>query len=470
MPDSIRPIAFMVMPFGKRTVAPRSKKAPKEVDFDALWDHAIQPALKELEYLPVRADSDTGTVIIKDMLERLAFSDLVLADVSIPNGNVYYEIGIRQAAQEKGCILIGADWCKPLFDIDQMRRIGYPLPDGSIPEPDREKIRAVLIEKIPKFRDSVSPFHEYVKIKQTSTVFREQFESISHFQSEFREQLESISHFQSEVRAIRLEWDTIKRRQAVLDIIKSYTASYRSLPSIAIEIAILIRDNLTWEELETFITDLPESIRKTPFLEEQLLLAQSKKADGNHLATIAGIERMIVSDGDTPERRGIIGGRYKELWRVEKQMRKDNQIDDPTQPENAYLDAAIENYSHGMDLDFNEYYCSSNLPILLKSRGEDGDLDKANFAATLTVAAIQRKMLRGEEDEWARPTLLVAAFFSGVETKIKELLTLIRKENPSPWEIKTALNDISDAIELHADPALRNRLEEYKDSLVGLSA
>jgi hypothetical protein len=33
------------------------------------------------------------------MIERLAISDLVLADVSIPNGNAYYEVGIRHAAQ-----------------------------------------------------------------------------------------------------------------------------------------------------------------------------------------------------------------------------------------------------------------------------------------------------------------------------------------------------------------------------------
>jgi hypothetical protein len=36
------------------------------------------------------------------MLERLYFSDLVVADVTIPNGNVYHEIGIRHASRPRG--------------------------------------------------------------------------------------------------------------------------------------------------------------------------------------------------------------------------------------------------------------------------------------------------------------------------------------------------------------------------------
>ena len=40
-----RPICFMVMPYGKkRTDASPEIKAPAEINFDALWDHALKPA------------------------------------------------------------------------------------------------------------------------------------------------------------------------------------------------------------------------------------------------------------------------------------------------------------------------------------------------------------------------------------------------------------------------------------------
>src|SRR5262249_31589677 len=66
------------------------------------------------------------------MLQRLYFSDLVVADLTTPNGNVYYEIGVRHAARRAGCVLIAADWSKQLFDVAQMRTIRYPLQDGTV--------------------------------------------------------------------------------------------------------------------------------------------------------------------------------------------------------------------------------------------------------------------------------------------------------------------------------------------------
>ena len=109
-PD-LRPICFMVMPFRKRAVGePRKANAPAEVDCDALWDKAFRPAIEEMGYLPIRADFDPGSLIVKDMLERLAYSELVLADVSLANANVYYEVGLRHVAFKTHCVLLAASW------------------------------------------------------------------------------------------------------------------------------------------------------------------------------------------------------------------------------------------------------------------------------------------------------------------------------------------------------------------------
>ncbi len=96
-----RPICFMIMPYStKPTGAPPG--APDKVNFDRLWEGALRPAIDQAGYEPVRANEDIGALIINEMIERLAISDLVLADVSIPNGNVYYEVGIRHAAKRQG--------------------------------------------------------------------------------------------------------------------------------------------------------------------------------------------------------------------------------------------------------------------------------------------------------------------------------------------------------------------------------
>ena len=82
-------MCFMVMPFRRRRVEGSvGDGVPGELDCDALWDRVFRPVIVDLGYLPVRADAETGSVIVKDMLERLAHAHLVLADVSLPNGNV----------------------------------------------------------------------------------------------------------------------------------------------------------------------------------------------------------------------------------------------------------------------------------------------------------------------------------------------------------------------------------------------
>lgn len=146
-----RPLCFMIMPYStKATGMSAPSGAPDKINFDRLWDAALRSAIDKAGYEPVRANEDIGALIINEMIERLAISDLVLADVSIPNGNVYYEVGIRHAAQRQGCIMTAADWARPLFDIDQMRQIRYPLPEESVSDATAQEIVKVIQAAIPE--------------------------------------------------------------------------------------------------------------------------------------------------------------------------------------------------------------------------------------------------------------------------------------------------------------------------------
>ena len=80
---ALKPICFMVMPFGKKPTNNNDPKAPGEINFDALWDRALRPMIEELGYEPIRADQDVGSLIVQEMIERLAYSDLVIAEMTI---------------------------------------------------------------------------------------------------------------------------------------------------------------------------------------------------------------------------------------------------------------------------------------------------------------------------------------------------------------------------------------------------
>ena len=130
------------MPFRRKPTGRTEKHVPAEVDFDALWERVYQPVLRDLGYRAVRADRDAGALIITQMIQRLAIADVVVADITLANANVYYEIGIRHAAKERGCVLIAADWARPVFDLDQMRQLRFPLTDGTFE--DDEAVKAAV--------------------------------------------------------------------------------------------------------------------------------------------------------------------------------------------------------------------------------------------------------------------------------------------------------------------------------------
>lgn len=450
--SALRPIAFMVMPFRKRAIPNAPEGSPKEVDFDALWDRAFRPALEQLGYLAVRADMESGSVIIKDMLERLAFADLVLADLTLPNGNVYYEIGIRHVAKKTNCVLISADWSKQLFDVDQLRSLRYPLPDGTVPEEAAAAVRQRLTDQLDHVKDSVTPYYELVTSIEASSVFREQ--------------LETISAFQADVQAARLMPTPQGRKERVASLVERFDGSSLEIPEVAFELLTLVRDNLSWEEMLSFVTKLPGALQKHGFTKEQTLLAKSKL--GDHQSAIAGLEELMRLQGESPERRGLVGGRYKKLWRDAREARRNRGETAPDLLERSYLDNAIKNYRAGMDLDLNEYFCVCNLPGLLRARSGTADLDEAAFLDRLTVLATQRKIDRKEDDGWARSTLLGAAFRVADVTRVEQLVLEVAQEGAAAWQLESTLNDIDDTINAMQESEIRQQLSNYRDQLTAL--
>ena len=163
-----------------------------------------------------------------------------------------------------------------------------------------------------------------------------------------------------------------------------------------------------------------------------------------------------------------IGGRYKGLWRVAREAREKRKETQPSVEEFRYLENAIETYSRGMELDYNQYFCACNLPLLLRARGDDGDVDRAIIVDHFVVAACNRAIKRGEDDEWTRPTLLGAAFRAGDVKWATELAKLIKLEGPARWKLSATLTDLSESIRQAADADKQGKLQKVYDDLARL--
>ncbi len=451
--SKLRPVCFMVMPFGTKAVVPRPDKAPETIDFDALWLKALAPLIEELGYEPVRADQDTGASIILEMLERLYFSDLVVADMTIPNGNVYYEVGIRHACKRTGCLLISADWTQALFDTNQMRRLVYPLADGSIPDDAAEAIKAALRQGAAALADGASPMY------QTIPGFPDPAQIDPNRASAIRTQLDALSAFQTRVRAVRLTRDATQRKQQALALLNDYPATGAMPQGAAVEVAMLLRDCVGWQDAIDYIDALPQPLREQDALQEQRCLALSKT--GDHLQAIGALEALIERRGDSSERQGLIGGRYKKL--AAEALRAGD-----TAAHQDHLEQAIRHYERGMQLDLNDYYPSCNLPRLYKERNEDGDADRAAVAAQVAMMACERARSRRAQDEWLNPTLLGLAFDAGDVAKARALVKEVRQK-PADWKLDTTLADLARSVAQVADAqqqaALAAMLAELKTLL-----
>jgi hypothetical protein len=440
------------MPFRRRKVEGTvTAGAPGEMDCDSLWDRVFRPVIEQLGYLPIRADAETGSVIVKDMLERLAYAHLVLADVTLPNGNVYYEVGLRHVARATGCVLLATTWSRQLFDIDQFRSIRYPLADGLVPETEAAGIRRLLTEAIPRMVDSPTPWHDLISVDAGGV--RE---------LEFREQSEAVSGFQARMRTARLGPKTT-RAAAVNSIVADVGAATLTIPEIASELIMLVRDEVGWSAVLDFVRTLPDSTRRLAVVQEQELLALAEA--GHPLDAIGRLETLIAQQGDSPEREGIIGGRYKRLWRAEKEEREARGEKEPSREERGYLNQAIEHYTRGMELDYNRYYCSGNLGQLLRARGKSGDAERATAIDWFVLAACDRAHKRGEFDEWLRPTLLCAAFRARDAEKAGELAEQVEEEGGASWKLDTLLADLKLSVDQAAGDDKQNSLRAIYERL-----
>jgi hypothetical protein len=442
MPDeTFRPICFMVMPFGKKNTGIDS---PAVVDFDALWHKALKPALEQLGYRPVRADQDTDALIINEMLERLYYSDLVLADISIANANVYYEIGIRHAARETGCVVIAAAWSHPVFDLAQIRHLRYQLTDGSITDTEANNIQTIIFDNVKKMGTGASPINQVIKGYPQATTNQKRAQELAG-------QLEFYETLSARINTILKEPPEPKDKRARALVAEYETEEFLSVSIMASMMIKLIRDayslagdNNCWHSLIHYIDKLPGTIKKTAFVQEQYALAKGKV--GEIIESIQLLESIINLHGESFERRGLIGGRYKQLYLQEKQKIDDarSKADDTntTQAMRTYLNLAIENYERGMYLDLNEFYCSCNLPALYRERCDTGDEDRALETATLARNACERKMQRNEIDEWTASTLLMLAFAEREYPRAKSAWETVKTQPRAHWMNEATKNTI----------------------------
>ena len=133
----MEPHVFVVMPFGDKEVqsaTPATDGSPEKkalgISFNDVYDLLINPALTKAGCISFRADQEVSAGDIRtDMYFELVTADVILADISILNANVFYELGVRHGVAQRGVFMIHGGWAKRPFDVAPDRTFDY---DGKL--------------------------------------------------------------------------------------------------------------------------------------------------------------------------------------------------------------------------------------------------------------------------------------------------------------------------------------------------
>lgn len=127
---------FIISPIGEEDSETR-RKANQVLKF------IISPVFEETDYEIIRADNIEKTgIITNQIIMHVLNADIVIADLSNKNPNVFYELALRHAAR-KPLIQIISKGEKIPFDVSAMRTIMYTL-DLEGAERAKDEITAFL--------------------------------------------------------------------------------------------------------------------------------------------------------------------------------------------------------------------------------------------------------------------------------------------------------------------------------------
>lgn|GEM_PF-4167377 len=305
--DPSKPLLFAAMPFGRKD-EPGGARA---VNFDALYDECIKPAAAAADVEVIRADEETlGGIIHRPMYERLLLAEIVVADLTFANANVFYELGVRHAARPRSTILIYAQIGQLPFDVAPIRAIPYKLDDGGAlvaPDALREELAERLeIAKTDEVVDS--PLFQLLEDYPGISLAHEVTEA-------FRDRALWVSDLTirtNEVVRRGLEKDVAR---AALQEIEEEARGADSEQQLLITLMLAYPSIEAWGEMVRIAESLPDGFKAVPTIREQLALALSRRNEGDDRnRAIDIINEVIEEHGESPESLGILGRCFKARW------------------------------------------------------------------------------------------------------------------------------------------------------------
>lgn len=379
MPTAVllRPMCFIAMPFKTRTA-----KRGMKIDFDRVHQY-IHRGAEAAGLEAIRADFEpTGGFIHKPMLERLLVAEYVVADLTLANPNVMYEVGVRHGASARATLLLCAE---PLldklpFDFKPLRMVPYALSgDGTLSDDSGNKLAEIVCERLQQARAGQLPVDNPI---MQITAWKPAG-SIEHSKTDvFLQRLQFTGELGERVKAALLltkSDEAVAQLAAIEAEIVGLPPEVSQVHTALLGIYLGYREKKAYGRMASLFKRFPKELQQTAVACEQYALALNrlaedcaqvgKRDEADELRTLA----MAALDGIptasvTSETYGIRGRIYKG-WHDAICVTSGNE--DPRAM--AMLQRAVETYEQGFRTDLRDYYPGVNAITLRLVRGSEED-------------------------------------------------------------------------------------------------
>jgi tetratricopeptide (TPR) repeat protein len=403
------------MPFGQKPAT-----SGRIVDFDAVYQDLIAPAIKAAELEPLRADEEMACGIIhKPMFERLILCEYAIADLTTANANVFYELGLRHAVRPASTMLLFAkDTGQIPFDLAPLRATSYEITADGTPCNPVTAI-AALTKRLNQAREQVadSPVYQLVDgfpdIQRLKTdVFRDRVE----YSEQAKKQLaEARKQGVDAVSAIERDLGKICDLESgiVIDLFLSYRASKG------------------WQEMIDLVAKMSPPLAAAVMVQEQLGLALNRAGRGDEAEKV--LLELIDKRGPSSETYGILGRVYKDRWEAASKV-GDNLL------AKGLLKKAIGAYLKGFEADWRDAYPGVNA-VTLMELAEPPDSRREKLLPVVSYA-VERRIASGKPDYWDHATRLELAVLAQDEDAATDALADALATVREPWELESTARNL----------------------------
>lgn len=409
------PLCFILMPFGKKP-----DTTGRLVDFDAVYEELIAPAVREAEMEPLRADEEkTGGIIHKPMFERLILCEYAVADLTAANANVFYELGVRHATRPHATVLLYAEGRGQLpFDVAPLRALPYTL--GVDGHPANAKRDCTLLAG--RLREARNPIHD-------SPLYQllEDYPAVDHAKTDvFREQVEYSKVMKEHL---------FRARKAGLDAVREVEEGIDNLANcetgVLVDLFLSYRAVKGWEEMIDLVPKMPQVVAATVLVQEQLGFALNRAGRGEEAERV--LLELIARRGPASETCGILGRVYKDRW--ESTLNEGKNV-----LSRGLLEKAIDAYCQGFEADWRDAYPGINA-ITLMELCEPPDPRRLEMLPVVTYS-VKRRMATTTPDYWDFATLLELAVLGFDLIKANQWLGKALAAVREAWEPETTARNI----------------------------